>query len=101
MTKIYDDFRKLVTKKVHDNYGKRKEGIPLIIRISIGRVMQVCPSVDVETGWTNESRKGYATIFSKHRTIEINWKLMKENGQECDHTDQSEETILKLTGLIK
>ena len=31
----------------------------------------------------------------------IKWKLIKKNGQECDHTDQSEDTILKLTNLIK
>ena len=64
--------------------------------ITIGRVMRAFKSVISKT---NDQM-----VFNDTDTllsVIMNWKLTKENGQECTLEDQSEKTIEKLWKLLK
>jgi len=63
---------------------------PLGLPITIGRVMQAFENINI-----SPFTEGFLLL------LEINWKLTKENGQECTDDDQTDETIEKLYNLIK
>ena len=72
--------------------------------ITIGRVMQALRKKEMfltlSYNYENEEFV-YSYVKGGHKIVErFDWKLTKENGQECTHTDQSGETILKLTELL-
>jgi len=127
-TNIYDpDFEKRIIELIHglpfEESKKIEEKLALnslddnsyeYLPITIGRVMQALNNKSNDSGYIDFELAGYEQVFLRFNPsgaiqvmcddgeLEvINWKLTKENGQECDHTDQSEETILKLTELLK
>ena len=73
-------------KSVYDKY------VPY--HITLGRVMQAMKNGLYEKG---EEQKYY----DNRKYLIDNWKLTKENGQECTDDDQTDETIKKLSEVIK
>ena len=88
------------------NTRRQKKGIKIIgLPVTIGRVMQA-----LENRANSECSKydGGGACDCYHNLYTENiiplfdiWKLTKENGQECDDSDQSNETINSLYELIK
>ena len=87
-------------------------GVKRVIRcnipITIGRVMQALRKKGI-TGNFDHTYEQFNIVGKEEKETakniyyecnKITWKLAKENGQECTHTDQSKATILKLTELL-
>ena len=73
--------------------------------VTIGRVMQFIKNITLKkdvAGYDVISNVIYVEPFSYDECLyfTINWKLTKENGQECTLEDQSDETVDKLLNLL-
>ena len=102
--------REILSKKCFQEFPKNsvdntREYIYKILKyngppITIGRVMCaiINSGAQIEC-YSNIDKSCSIQITSKE--IRVIWILTKENGQECTHLDQTEETILKLTKLLK
>jgi len=90
---IYDDLLEI---------SSLREKLPkIILPITIGRVMQAIPKSS-HGEYYSISQEGCIQLLridTLIRTI-CNWKLTKEDGQECTDDDQADETILKLLNLL-
>jgi len=79
-----------------DKRKKLYDHTKYVPKITIGRIMQAL---------LNIYKKYKSNTKQIHGAIEMilveDWKLAKENGQEADDNDQTDETIKKLTTLLK
>jgi len=62
--------------------------------ITIGRVMQAIKNYECNDDILDFTTGSIEILLSC-------WKLTKENGKECDSSDQTEETLLKILEILK
>lgn len=97
-----DDFCIQMAERIeNDRQTYEIIGLP----ITIGRVMQALQTIDFFEMYTGNLYKNTIsirrTIGEEKSSFICDWKLTKENGQECTDDDQTLETIEKLTKLFK
>jgi hypothetical protein len=68
--------------------------------ITIGRVMEALCSIDCQALLNKGGGLRINTGGEYDIPITVCWQLTKENGQECDLSDQTEDTINKLYEII-
>jgi len=91
-----------ITNDTLERYRVRDVTI-LGLPCTIGRVMKAIENAHefIEFRVGNDSSNLIVRDYSEEGGYIIEWQLTKENGQECELSDQTEETISKLLDLVR